>query len=433
MKTIFFFIAGLATLCLNAQGEVHNKLDTLLNRLEENNNMMGGLVISTPEGIDYQRALGFANVEQEVPNTLQTRFRIGSISKTFTALIIMQLLEEGKLTLNQTLSDFFPELPNAQTITLKQMLGHRSGLYNFTNAEQYSTYMEEVKSRQEMLTLIKEGGTVFKPGEKMEYSNTNYVLLSFIAEDLEQQSFAEIFKKRIAQPLKLENTFIEESGQTAQKAESYYWNGTWQVATHTDPSIPMGAGAVLSTPQELNRAFKAIFSHALCSTENLKLMKEEHLGLFQYPLGEIIAYGHNGGIDGYMSNAAYFPTEGVTVVFLGNGMNYSLNQMMLGVLSIYFEQPYRLPTFGESITVAPAILEQYVGLYKSASFPRDINLSVENGQLKAQATGQPAFTLEAKSKVLFTFPPAGLEIEFGQRGQFTLRQGGQVIEFVREG
>jgi CubicO group peptidase (beta-lactamase class C family) len=432
MKLLFSLAISLATLCVSAQSQTYPKLDTLLQRLAENNKAMGALVITTPEGVAYQSGYGNANRAQEQLNTTQTRFRIGSISKTFTALIIMQLVEEGKLKLNDRLGDFFPDLPNAQAITVAQMLGHRSGLYNFTNAQQYLTYMEKPQSRADMLAIFKEGGTVFEPGEKMEYSNTNYVLLSFIAEEVEQQRFAAIFQKRIAQRLSLKNTYVETAASNQPKAESYEWDGAWQVATHTHPSVPLGAGAVVSTPLELNRAFRGIFNHKLCSQENLERMQEEQLGLFLFPFGGKVAYGHNGGIDGFVANASYFRKDSVAVTCLNNGLNYNLNQLMLGVLSIYFEQPYTLPNFGQAVKVDTALLKTYVGVYKSAQFPLDITLSVEGEQLKAQATGQPMLTLEAQSPTDFTFAPAGIEIEFSRAGQFTLRQNGQVVEFERE-
>lgn len=417
---------------LFAQTDKLEKLDSFLLLLEENDKAMGALVISDENGIDYQRGIGYANVEEQTPNTPETKFRIGSISKTFTALIIMQLVEEGKLSLSQPLSDFFPDLPQAGSISIKQLLAHRSGLYNFTNATAYLGYMESPKSREELLEIFRENGTVFKPGEKMEYANTNYVLLSFIAEDVEKQNFAEIFDKRIAQPLLLENTFIDHKDEKRQTAESYQWQGEWQTATHTDPSIPMGAGAVVSSPTELNRAFRAIFNHELCSKEKLEMMKEEKLGLFQFPFGDISAYGHNGGIDGFKSNAAYFPEKDVTITFLANGMNYTLNDVMLGVLSIYFDQPYQMPNFAPSLEVEESVLQKYSGQYRSDNFPMDISISVENGRLRGQATGQPAITLDAKSDSLFTFEQAGLELEFPEKDKMILRQNGQVFEFVRE-
>jgi len=393
---------------------------------------MGALVISSNEGVEYQRAIGLAQVEKQLPNTPSTRFRIGSISKTFTALIIMQMAEEGKLKLEQHLSDFFPDLPNADSITIKQLLAHRSGLFNFTNSPEYLQYMETPKSRKELLEIFKENGTAFTPGEKMEYSNTNYVLLSFIAEEVDGQSFAEIFDERIAKKIGLENTFVDSHDDKRKTAESYTWNGGWKPSTHTDPSIPMGAGAVVSTPLELNQAYRAVFDHQLCSEEQLEMMKEERLGLFQFPFGDLYAYGHNGGIDGFMSNAAYFPQKDVTVTFLSNGMNYNMNDVMLGALSIYFDKPYTFPTFGANVELDEGTLKKYSGLYKSDNFPLDISLSVEDGQLQAKATGQPAILLEAKSETLFTYEAAGLELEFREEGIMILRQNGMEYEFVKE-
>ena len=170
-------------------------MDSLIAHIDANEKGMGSISIFANGNVVYESAFGYANIAQEIPATVKTKYRIGSISKTFTASIIMQLVQEGKLQKDTKLSAFFPEVKNADKITLEQLLKHQSGIFNFTSAQDYQKYMEKPLSREQLLKKIVANGSVFEPGEKTEYSNTNYVLLSLIAEKGRGQRFWRSFKR----------------------------------------------------------------------------------------------------------------------------------------------------------------------------------------------------------------------------------------------
>lgn len=413
-------------------------MDSLFTVIDSNQQGMGSVSIYTDGKEVYNNAIGFSNVEKGLKANANTKYRIGSISKTFTSAIVMQLVEGGKLTLETTLDKYYPALPNATNITIEHLLRHRSGLYNFTNSPAYLNWMEAPKSEDELIEIFIENGIVFEPGEKFEYSNTNYVLLSFIIEKVEKKSFAKVFDERVTKGLRLSNTYY--GGKIASgtdEAQSYTLQDGWKLATETDMSIPSGAGSIVSTPSDLNRFFYALFQGDVVNQESLhrmtKIEEGYGLGLFQIPFYEKKAFGHNGGIDGFQSNASFFQNDGVGLAYITNGAVMGMNDILIGVLSIYFGKDYELPSFTPAIEMTSEALDQYLGVYSSEAMPLKITITKKGNQLMAQATGQPAFPLEPYEENKFRFTAAGIKMEFLPNNEkMILNQGGGRFEFSLE-
>lgn len=438
-KYTVLLLFSLSTLHLSSQGFDVQMMDSLFARIEQHEQGMGSISLFKDGEEIYQNSIGYADIQNQIAAGAHTKYRIGSISKSFTAAIIMQLIDEGKLTLSSPLADYFPNLPNANEITIEHLLRHRSGLYNFTNAADYPKWMEQSRSKAELLELFKEKGAVFSPDEKAEYSNTNYVLLSYIAEMADGKTYRELLSTRITTPLKLNNTYF--GGKIApaeQEALSYNrLDGQWELATQTDMSIPMGAGAIVSTPNDLNRFYHALFAGKVVSVNALKemtkLVEGFGIGLFPMPFYEKLSYGHAGGIDGFQSMAMYFQDENLNVSYTSNATKMPVNNVLIGVLSIYFGRTYELPAFTPPLTLDSAELEQYLGVYSSPAFPLKITISREGNQLIGQATGQPTFPLEPYAMNKFRFEPAMLQIEFRPTAdQLILKQGAAEFELTRE-
>ncbi|WKN40758.1 serine hydrolase domain-containing protein [Tunicatimonas pelagia] len=414
------------------------KMDSLFAKIDTEKQGMGSVSISKNGEQVYQRAFGYADVAERIPANATTIYRIGSISKTFTSSIIMQLIEEGKLALDTKLSEYFPEVPNADKITIEQMLRHRSGLFNFTSAKDYTKWMEEPKSRDELIQEMIDNGTVFEPGEKAEYSNTNYVLLSYVAEKIDDKDFADILQDRITKPLKLEHTYYGgKINPEENEARSYTLRDDWEIATETDMSLPAGAGAIVSNPTDLTTFFNALFTGKVVSEKSLKemtkLIDNFGLGLFQIPFYDQRAFGHNGGIDGFQANVGYFPNDSVAVAYTTNGVGMVMNDILIGVLSIYYGRDYDLPDFKPALKLSNKQLKAYLGVYSSPTFPLKVTITKEGSTLMGQATGQPTFALKAYDTHKFKFDPAQLKLEFmPDEDKMVLQQGGGEFEFSRE-
>ncbi|NRF41781.1 serine hydrolase [Pedobacter foliorum] len=437
--SLLFFIAFSS--CAQTASPPLNKakLDSLLNALDKNNKAMMSLAVMLDGKLVYSKAIGDANRSSAKPITAtpQTKYRIGSITKMFTGTMIFQLIQEGKLSLTTPLSTYFPQLPNAEKITIANLLNHSSGLFNFTNDPGYVATLAQKVSQEELLAKFQHA-SVFEPGSKHEYSNTNYVLLGFIIEKLDKKTYDAALKARITTKLGLKDTYYGGKINPSNKeANSYKWIGSWTPDSETDMSIPCGAGALVSTPSDLVKFIDALFNGKLISQESLTQMKTLQgnygMAMFVIPFYERQGYGHNGGIDGFQSVLAYYPTDKTAIAITANGVNTLMNNVTIGVLSIAFNKPYTIPSYANTFSVKPEDLDQYLGIYSTDKLPFKIAITKKDGILYGQATGQSAFPLEPVKANVFALESAGITGTFDvEKKQMTFQQGGATFVLTKD-
>ncbi|MBS7233661.1 beta-lactamase family protein [Flavobacterium psychroterrae] len=437
-KIIIASLFALITASGFSQNFNPQRLDSLFLLLEKNNKFMGSIAISENGKTIYTKSIGFDDITTSKKSSINTKYRIGSISKTFTAALIFKAVQDKKINLNQTIDKYFPTIKNAKTITISNLLNHRSGVHDFTNDPDYLNWNTEYQSRAKMIERIAAGPTSFEPDTKGQYCNSNYILLSYILEDVYKKSYGDILNQQIIKPLNLKNTYL--GGKTTlDKNESYSYNltGKWQKEKETDMSIPIGAGAIVSNPTDLNIFIESLFAGKIISIEHLNQMKsikdKYGMGIVEIPYFEKISYGHGGTIDGFRSIVNYFPTEKLAVAITSNGaMGYDNNNILLCALSSYFNKPFTMPTFIDFV-VAPATLDSYSGIYASTEIPIKVTISQKNNIMTAQATGQPSFPLEATAVNIFKFDAAGVVLEFNNdKKEMILKQGGKNYSFTKE-
>ena len=407
--------------------------------LSEKNKAMGSLAISKKGTVIYSNAFGYASINgaNKIPATTQTKYRIGSITKMFTAVIIFQLIEENKLSLDNTLDKYFPTIPNAPKITIGHLLGHRSGIHNFTDDSLYMTYNQTAKTQKEMIAILAFSPSDFEPDTEATYSNSNFVLLGYIAEKITKRSYSDLVKSRIVSKLNLSQTYVgAKTNISNNESFSYSFINDWKQESETDMSVPAAAGSIISTPVELTRFIEALFAGKLLSPESLEKMKTIKvgygLGMFEIPFYNKKAFGHNGGIDGFGSNLSYFPKDSVAFAYCTNGQVYPMNDILIAVMSIYFNKPYTLPSFN-SLGLNSNDLDKYLGVYSSTDIPLKLTITKDNATLIAQATGQSSFPLDASEKDIFKFDRAGVVIEFDPaKNELTLKQGAGTYLFTKE-
>ena len=413
------------------------KLDSYFNALQTNDKFMGSVAVSQNGNLIYTRAIGFSDIEEGIKASENTKYRIGSISKTFTAVLAFKAVEEGKMDLDESIDRYFPTIKNADKITIAQLLSHRSGIHNFTSEEDYLTWNTEPKTEKEMVDVIAKGGSDFEPATKAEYSNSNYVLLTYILEKSFKKPFSDILREYITQPLDLKNTYL--GGKIDAKdneSQSYKWIGNWKLESETDMSVPLGAGAIVSTPSDLVKFSDALFGGKLIEEESLKQMKTIKdgygMGLFQMPFGNKVSFGHTGGIDGFSSVFIHFADGNISYAMISNGTNFNNNNISIAVLSAVYNEPYDLPEFN-IVEVSSEDLDKYLGVYSSSDVPLKITITKDDNTLIAQATGQSSFPLDATDKDKFKFDAAGVVMEFDTANQsFILKQGGGSFVFKKE-
>ncbi len=276
---------------------------------------------------------------------------IASVTKTFIAALILQLVEEGKLDLDATFGTYFRDAPRKDSVTIRQLLSHTSGIYNFWANPRYGEISQAwwenpsaggLKSRShrwtydEMMKLVKGGD--FKPGKDYEYSNTNYVILGKVAEAVGGKPLHKQLDQRFFKPLGLEDTIYQPAQKPRSDAAHGHWDWGAGYTDHTQDSayVPFmaavsvadAAGAMASTARDLSVWASALYGGEVLSPE----MTREMTTFLQpgwYGLGADVAvfaghrgHGHRGGIRGYESSMWYFPAEGVSIVLLSNQGNW---------------------------------------------------------------------------------------------------------------
>ena len=418
------------------------KMDSLIDIIAAKNKAMLSIALSYEGKVVYSKAIGYSEIStaNKTPSTTLTQYRIGSITKIFTSVMIFQLIEEGKLNLSTKLAAYFPKLPNAERITIANLLSHSSGLHNFTNDSSYSAMLNQKVSRAAMLSKFLTQKPDFIPGEKHKYSNTNFILLGYILENIDHKTYAEALKDRILKKIGLKQTYHGGKINPAHgEALSYKWENGWLPDTETDMSIPGGAGALVSTPTDLVKFMTELFNGKLISKNSLKYMTTMEGGygmdLVSYAFDTKIGYGHDGGIDGFQSQAVYYPQEKLATAFTANGVNVSLNKVMAGVLSIYFNKPYKLPTF-TPMPLQPNILEKYTGTYASKDVSYKVLFTQDStgtALVLKFSDGQEKLLLEADSPDTFSYDPYDVTFVFDPvTKRLNMRSGRKALVFNKE-
>lgn len=442
MKRILLLLATcIATVACSSEQSLYPDLDKYLEILDENSKFMGSVSVSRGDTLIYSKAIGYSDLDEEIKATTESEYKIGSISKSFTAVLVMQAVEKGLLTLETTLDNYFPSIKNSEQITIEQMLRHRSGIANYFTGFTMS-YYEEAKTRSVMVDTISIGshkGEILEPDSISSYSNSNYVLLTYILEDIHNEKFSEILKTNIVEPLGLKNTSMPDSQQGCW---SYLFSSNeWGVVPETHPSAILGAGGIVSTPTDLNTFYYALFNGKLLSEKSLNQMMDTEkegmplgIGLLKMPHGKMVGYGHSGGIDGYISFAVYYPEDRISISITSNGVNYDFNYIYYIILRSIYDKPIENPQF-DTITLAEEDLDKYLGVYVCDLSPVKIDVTKSGNILVIQGTGQPSYGLAAVKEHTFEMFFLGQKIEVifhPENKTLTYRMAGLVFEYTNE-
>lgn len=413
------------------------KLDNYFKALEKNNKFMGSVAVSKNGKLIYSKSIGYADLENKIKATEKTKYRIGSITKSFTAILILKAIENKKLDINETIDKWFPTITNSKKITIKQLLTHRSGIHNFTNNVDYLQWNTQSKTEKEMIEIIKKGGSDVQPSTRAAYSNSNFVLLTFILERIFNTSYSELVQTYIVKPIRLTNTYVFGKINTANnESKSYNYLGFWKEESETNFTVPLGAGAITSTPTDLIKFANALFNGQLLSPESLKIMKTIKegygSGLFQVPFYSSIGFGHTGGIDGFRSVYSYFEDEKISYALTSNGTNMNNNDISIAVLSAVFNKPYQIPVYTKYALTSEE-LDKYLGVYATKQMPLKITVTKNKNTLIIQVTGQQAFVVQATEKDKFTLDQVGAKFKFNPAEEtMILFQFGGQIKFIKE-
>ncbi|MGF1694386.1 beta-lactamase family protein [Vibrio lamellibrachiae] len=425
-------------------------IDEYIELIDANNKAMFSLAIVENGEVLYQNQIGHAFIGQNnAKHNLadkQTRYTIASITKTFTATMIFQLIEQGELSLKTELSEFYPNFEKSKSITIAHLLAHQSGLFNYTDSPEFASYFSQRQTNQQMLDRFYSYRQKFEPGTSRQYSNTGYYLLGLIIEDVTGDSYEDNLKTHITDKLKLRNTSLCRDYSSCNfDTQSYtYWASDWFEQSVWDPSVSAGAGGIISTPSDLGIFIDALFKGKLVSLKTVNKMKAMNTGvgkgLWYMPYYGKMGWGHNGLIEGFQSQLIYFDKEDVAFAITANGLNESQKNIMNTVIGLYFNQDVTLPNYNRPFTsIAAEELNKYLGHYKTFSMPLEAELFLENDQLMGRWTGQDAIAFQPLSNTEFESRENGILLKFvtSPSGninyrQATLYQRDWELEFYRK-
>jgi CubicO group peptidase (beta-lactamase class C family) len=408
-----------------------SKIDDFISYLEKNDTEAGEISIFKGGKEIYKRNFGETSLSQKGNIT----FQIGSITKSMTAMMLFKLIEKKQLDLNDKLSKFYPKIPNAEKITISQMLHHSSGLGDYVVGKNTMKWLTEQASEEQIMNHIIEQGSLFEPGTKVEYSNSGYYLLTKILEKISKKSYADNLKETLVQPLQLKN-FYTASQKPANVFSSYNYANQWEPVKDFDFNNVVGVGDIATTPTHLNIILNSLFAGKIVSKESLSAMmpKEEKfgMGLALVPFYSKMFVGHSGGTYGTNSLMIYNGEDDISVSYSLNADRIGANNFIIDILSMLYNKEFDLPTFSNT-KISETDLKQYIGDYSSKDIPLGIKIFIKNGGLFARGTGQPEFPLEYVEKNQFKFDNAGLKITFfPEKEEMQLEQGGGKFLFNKK-
>ena len=406
---------------------------------------MGSVLVAKGDQIILNKGYGYANVEWQVPNSPESKFRLGSITKQFTAACILLLEERGKLKIDDPIKKYMPDAPAAwDKITFFHLLTHTSGIPSFTGFPDYASTEALATTPEKLVARFRDKPLEFQPGEKWNYSNSGYVLLGYLIEKISGEPYSQFVQENIFTPLGMKDSGYDSNTAIIPHRDSGYTpneKGELQNAGYINMTIPLSAGALYSTTLDLLKWEQGLFGGKLISAASLQKMTTPFKSDYGFGLGVRDVKGHKliehgGGIEGFNTELAYYPDEKLTVIVLSNQNTGATGDIAMKLAAVTRGEPVVLTSERKEITVAPAILEKYVGTYElMPNF--SIVMTVENGQLMTQATGQPKFPLFAESETKFFLKVVDAEVEFhkndkGEVEYLVLHQGGHDAKGIKK-
>ena len=419
------------------------RLSAVADQLAKDKHFSGTLLVAKGDRILVDRAYGEANIEWHIHNQPDTRFRLGSITKQFTAASVLLLQERGKLQLSDTLGQHLPELPEAwHKVTIYQLLTHTSGIHSFTDIPQYRANERYTKTPAEILDAVRTLPLDFEPGSRFNYSNSGYVVLGMLIEKLSGERYAQFLQKNIFDPLGMKDSGYDSNTAIIPKRAAGYSEqaGSLQNAGFIDMSIPHAAGALYSTTGDLLRWQRALYGGKLLKPESLKAMTTPNLERYALGLGvqdgpEGKQYGHGGGIEGFSTLIGYRPAEGISVIMLSNVETHFLPELERPLFQVARGKTVLLPSERKEIAVTPAEQQEVAGTYTLPDGTR-FWVKAEGKGLSTRLGAQPWVPIFAESKDHFyaRLVDAQFDVVRGAAHAveaITLKQNGNLIRLQR--
>ncbi|MEO5501481.1 MAG: serine hydrolase domain-containing protein [Ginsengibacter sp.] len=424
MKKIFLAIFILP-LSLIAQKNYPQLMDNYMKAQVDVKEFSGTVLLIQKDKVIYEKAFGLADREWNVPNTINTKYRIGSITKQFTAACILQLAEQGKLSLNDKLSKYIPDYPKGDSVTIHMLLNHTSGIANYTSLPAFWPKSILPLSRDSMIAIFKYAPYDFSPGSKWNYSNSGYFLLGYIIEKVSGENYGDYLLKNVIQKIGLKNTLLDRVDSILPyRAKGYEKDGrVWRNAMLISMEGPFSAGAMVSTVEDLHKWMKALMENKVVSPASVQKMTTPYMNHYGFGLGMDSLFkhkriGHSGGIPGFVSYLGYYPDDDLYTIVLSND-GISSPQIAEGLASILFNQPVFVPYIPKEIKLPVTQLEKFTGTYKLISEGTDMDIIRKGDTLYRHSAGKDEVELKPESSTRLFYADSSdrfIDFEFDKNG-----------------
>ncbi|MCX7923965.1 MAG: serine hydrolase [Clostridia bacterium] len=398
-----------------------SKLDEYLQALEKYKNFHGSVLVAKDGKVLLDKGYGKADFEQNIKINQQTKLAIGSVTKQFTAMAVMQLHEKGLLDVNDKLSKYFPDYPRGSEITIHHLLTHTSGIANYTDYP--ANYELKQTDEETIISTFKNLPLNFEPGTNWAYSNSGYLLLGYIVEKVSGMSYEDYLDKNIFQPLGMKRTGICYNGDD-KLYQAVPYQGYLEVIPIDDApllKIAHGAGNLYSTVEDLYRWDRALYTEKLVSKKTMDMILTPYMDT---PLGGAYGYGwlistgkfgkevaHSGGTLGFSAYLLRCIEQDLVVTILVNNQAASVSTISNTLRDIVMGEKYELPTEHKIAIVNPAVYDSYVGKYQ-LDIGGNVEIAKENNKLYILFDGQQKAQMFPESETKYFLKVVDSQITF---------------------
>lgn len=452
MKNSFAILILIITCAACSQKAHEKEIDELVAAMIPGGSAGVTVAVAENDQVLFSKGYGFANPEYEVPNSTKTIFHVASVSKQFTAFAIALLADQGKISLDDDIRKYLPELHDfGHKITIKHLVHHTSGLRDQWNLLALAGWrLDDVITRSQVLRLIGHQDELnFNPGEEFSYCNTGYTLMGEIVSRVSGKSFAEWCSDNIFKPLEMNNTLFYDDHEKIVKGRAYSFQDSPDGLKKSVLSYAnAGATSLFTTAEDLTKWSNNFYTMKVGSAKVMKQMEERGVlnkgDTLSYAFGQDIStyrgvktIAHSGGDAGYRSYLLRFPDQKYSIAVLSNLGSFNPGELAQKIADIYLKEylkeepknPEEKSAAGAAVKVSESLLRMYEGQYE-LNKEMTITFKLENGKFITKATGQPPFTLLASSDSVFFIEGIDLKIVFNKTSddkvnQFTLYQGGK--------
>ena len=399
-----------------------SQFDAMILEKYKSNEPGAAALVAKGNDVLYRNAIGMADLENNVTLTPNHVFEIGSITKQFTAVSILMLLEEGKLALTDPVTKFIPSFPmHGHTITIHHLLTHTSGIKSYTSMESWTKLWRQDKTPMEMIDLFKGEPMDFAPGEKWMYNNSAYFMLGYVIEKASGMPYPEFLEKKIFTPLGMKSSYYGDMSRLIpNRARGYQHGEVFKNAEYLSLTQPYAAGSIMSTVDDLFTWNRAIYAGKLVKKETLQKAftdtklnngKSTHYG-YGWGLNEINGsptLEHSGGIFGYTTDGIYLPKEDVYVILLTNRDDRDPSEVSLKMAALAIGKP--ITKAEAKIKLDDAYAKSLTGVY---DFEEGVSrvITFEDGQLYSQRLGGTKFKILPQDKTHFRYDGDMATLEF---------------------